>query len=74
MLCDCPGLVMPSIVHSKADLVVAGILSIDNMRDYISPIELVSLKISALHKFLNIVNIDIVLRSVNYTLWTILSL
>lgn len=41
MLCDCPGLVMPSFVHSKADLVVAGILSIDEMRDCLSPVGLV---------------------------------
>ncbi|OON16528.1 hypothetical protein X801_07658, partial [Opisthorchis viverrini] len=40
ILCDCPGLVMPSFVYSKADLVVAGILSIDEMRDCLSPIGL----------------------------------
>ncbi|KAH8850713.1 Large subunit GTPase 1 like [Schistosoma japonicum] len=41
ILCDCPGLVMPSFAYSRADLVVAGILSIDGMRDYLSPIGLV---------------------------------
>ncbi|GAA47721.1 large subunit GTPase 1 [Clonorchis sinensis] len=41
VLCDCPGLVMPSFVYSKADLVVAGILSIDEMRDCLSPIGLI---------------------------------
>ncbi|CAH8467571.1 unnamed protein product [Heterobilharzia americana] len=41
MLCDCPGLVMPSFAYSKADLIVAGILSIDEMRDYLAPIGLV---------------------------------
>ncbi|THD26063.1 Large subunit GTPase 1 [Fasciola hepatica] len=45
ILCDCPGLVMPSFVHSKADLVVAGILSIDEMRDCLSPIGLVCARI-----------------------------
>ncbi|KAL4221729.1 large subunit GTPase 1 [Mactra antiquata] len=37
MLCDCPGLVFPSFVTTKADLVVSGILPIDQMRDYLSP-------------------------------------
>nr|CAH8825349.1 unnamed protein product [Trichobilharzia regenti] len=41
ILCDCPGLVMPSFAYSKADLIVAGILSIDEMRDYLAPIGLV---------------------------------
>ncbi|CAH8299627.1 unnamed protein product, partial [Schistosoma turkestanicum] len=40
ILCDCPGLVMPSFAYSRADLVVAGILSIDGMRDYLSPVGL----------------------------------
>ncbi|XP_075214716.1 nucleostemin 3 isoform X3 [Lycorma delicatula] len=38
MLCDCPGLVMPSFVYTKADLVVNGILPIDQMRDHVPPI------------------------------------
>ncbi|KAK7481407.1 hypothetical protein BaRGS_00027363 [Batillaria attramentaria] len=37
MLCDCPGLVFPSFVTTKADQVVNGILSIDQLRDHISP-------------------------------------
>ncbi|KAH3822064.1 hypothetical protein DPMN_123833 [Dreissena polymorpha] len=37
MLCDCLGLVFPSFVTTKADLVVSGILPIDQMRDYIPP-------------------------------------
>ncbi|KAF8571666.1 hypothetical protein P879_05196, partial [Paragonimus westermani] len=41
ILCDCPGLVMPSFVYSKADLVVAGILQIDELRDCLSPIGLI---------------------------------
>lgn len=32
---------MPSFVHSRADLIVAGILSIDEMRDCLSPVGLV---------------------------------
>ncbi|CAG2214601.1 LSG1 [Mytilus edulis] len=41
MLCDCPGLVFPSFVSTKAELVVNGILPIDQMRDHIPPVSLV---------------------------------
>lgn len=38
MLCDCPGLVFPSLVSSTADLIVAGVYPIDQMRDlFITP-------------------------------------
>lgn len=40
--CDCPGLVMPSVVHSKGHLMVSGILPIDTIRDYIAPINIVA--------------------------------
>ncbi|KAL5109519.1 hypothetical protein TcWFU_009897 [Taenia crassiceps] len=40
-LCDCPGMVMPSFVYTKEDLVVAGILPIDEMRDCIAPIRII---------------------------------
>uniref|UniRef100_A0A0X3P6K3 Large subunit GTPase 1 homolog n=1 Tax=Schistocephalus solidus TaxID=70667 RepID=A0A0X3P6K3_SCHSO len=40
-LCDCPGMVMPSFAHTREDLVVAGILPIDEMRDCIPPIRVV---------------------------------
>lgn len=33
---------MPSFVYTQEDLVVAGILPIDEMRDYIAPIRIVS--------------------------------
>ncbi|XP_026465202.1 large subunit GTPase 1 homolog, partial [Ctenocephalides felis] len=42
MLCDCPGLVMPSFVLTKADMVINGILPIDQMRDHVPPINLVA--------------------------------
>lgn len=35
ILCDCPGLVFPTLSGSKAELVVSGILRIDEMRDAI---------------------------------------
>ncbi|XP_044525435.1 large subunit GTPase 1 homolog [Gracilinanus agilis] len=40
-LCDCPGLVMPSFVSTKADMVCSGILPIDQMRDHVPPVSLV---------------------------------
>ena len=42
MLCDCPGLVMPSFVFTKAEMVVNGILPIDQMRDHVPPVNLVA--------------------------------
>lgn len=41
MLCDCPGLVMPSFAMNAAEMIVSGILPIDQLRDFISPINLV---------------------------------
>jgi len=41
LLCDCPGLVFPSFVSTKDELIINGILSIDQMRDYIGPVNLV---------------------------------
>eukprot|EP00944_MAST-04C_sp_MAST-4C-sp1_P002634 g2634.t1 len=40
-LCDCPGLVFPTFMSSKAEMVCNGILPIDQMRDYLSPCEIV---------------------------------
>ncbi|PSN53873.1 Large subunit GTPase 1 [Blattella germanica] len=42
LLCDCPGLVMPSFVFTKAEMVVNGILPIDQMRDHVPPVTLVA--------------------------------
>lgn len=42
LLCDCPGLVMPSFVYTKAEMIVNGILPIDNMRDHVPPTNLVT--------------------------------
>uniref|UniRef100_A0A8C2MMQ0 Large subunit GTPase 1 homolog n=1 Tax=Cricetulus griseus TaxID=10029 RepID=A0A8C2MMQ0_CRIGR len=36
-LCDCPGLVMPSFVSTKAEMICNGILPIDQMRDHVPP-------------------------------------
>ncbi|XP_067851368.1 large subunit GTPase 1 homolog [Heptranchias perlo] len=40
-LCDCPGLVMPSFISTKAEMVCSGILPIDQMRDHVPPTSLV---------------------------------
>jgi len=38
MLCDCPGLVLPNTATSKAELVINGILPIDQLRDWRDPV------------------------------------
>ncbi|PNI55099.1 LSG1 isoform 4, partial [Pan troglodytes] len=40
-LCDCPGLVMPSFVSTKAEMTCSGILPIDQMRDHVPPVSLI---------------------------------
>ncbi|XP_044743090.1 large subunit GTPase 1 homolog [Chrysoperla carnea] len=42
LLCDCPGLVMPSFVFTKAEMIINGILPIDQMRDHVPAINLVA--------------------------------
>lgn len=46
MLCDCPGLVMPSFVLTKADMILNGILPIDQMRDHVPPVNLLCTQIA----------------------------
>lgn len=38
-LCDCPGLVFPTFMNTKAGLICNGILPIDRMRDCIGPVQ-----------------------------------
>lgn len=40
-LCDCPGLVFPSFANSKAEMMCCGVLPIDTIKDYISPVSLI---------------------------------
>ncbi|KAF7635255.1 CP-type G domain-containing protein [Meloidogyne graminicola] len=40
ILCDCPGLVMPSFGLSNSEMILNGILPIAHMQDYYSPISL----------------------------------
>lgn len=41
-LCDCPGLVFPSFANSKSEMMCCGVLPIDTMKDYISPVSLIT--------------------------------
>lgn len=41
MLCDCPGLVFPNFVSSKSEMVINGVLPIDQMKDSISPVRFI---------------------------------
>jgi hypothetical protein len=50
-LCDCPGLVMPSFVSTKAEMTCNGILPIDQMRDHVPPVSLISFVLSTLWWF-----------------------
>lgn len=45
ILCDCPGLVFPSFASTKAELVVNGVLPIDQLREYSGPATLVATRI-----------------------------
>jgi large subunit GTPase 1 len=45
VLCDCPGLVFPSFATTKAEMVVNGVLPIDQLRDHVPPVELVAKRI-----------------------------
>lgn len=41
MLCDCPGLVFPNFVSCKSEMVINGVLPIDQMKDCIGPVRLI---------------------------------
>jgi large subunit GTPase 1 len=45
VLCDCPGLVFPNFATTKAELVCAGVLPIDQLREYTGPGGLVAQRI-----------------------------
>ena len=44
-LCDCPGLVFPNFAYNNGELVCNGVLPIDQLRDFISPSNLVAQRI-----------------------------
>lgn len=41
-LCDCPGLVFPNFVSTKAELIINGILPIDEMTNHVPPVNIVA--------------------------------
>ncbi|KAJ3411419.1 hypothetical protein HDV05_002201 [Chytridiales sp. JEL 0842] len=45
VLCDCPGLVFPSFATTKADMVVNGILPIDQLREHTGPAQIVAQRV-----------------------------
>ena len=45
MLCDCPGLVFPSFMRSAGDMLCAGILPINQMRDYLEPASVIASRV-----------------------------
>ncbi|KAJ5104507.1 hypothetical protein NUU61_001854 [Penicillium alfredii] len=45
LLCDCPGLVFPNFATTKAELVVNGVLPIDQQREFTGPTGLVAQRI-----------------------------
>merc|ERR1712139_49152 len=48
-LCDCPGLVFPSVVATKAHLVINGTVPLTELRDYIAPVNLIVEKVGLSH-------------------------
>ena len=45
LLVDCPGLVFPTVASSKSEMICNGVLPVDNLRDFVAPVEYVSQKI-----------------------------
>ncbi|KAJ3118536.1 hypothetical protein HDU96_000954 [Phlyctochytrium bullatum] len=58
ILCDCPGLVFPSFATTKAEMVINGILPIDQLREHTGPSTLVAMRIPR-HALEAIYGIDI---------------
>jgi large subunit GTPase 1 len=45
LLCDCPGLVFPSVMTSAGEMLCAGILPINHMRDHLEPASIIASRI-----------------------------
>jgi large subunit GTPase 1 len=45
LLCDCPGLVFPTIASSKSEMICLGVLPVDNLKDWNTPIEYITSRI-----------------------------
>ncbi|KAA8647607.1 hypothetical protein EYZ11_004948 [Aspergillus tanneri] len=61
MLCDCPGLVFPNFATTKAELVVNGVLPIDQQREFTGPAALVAQRIPQ-HFLENVYGVKILMR------------
>lgn len=48
LLCDCPGLVFPSIASSRSEMICNGVLPINQLISYIEPIQFILFKIPLL--------------------------
>jgi ribosome biogenesis GTPase A len=46
MLCDCPGLVFPSFMRSTGEMLCAGVLAVNQMRDHAEPAEVVVARVT----------------------------
>ncbi|KAH9388497.1 large subunit GTPase 1 [Tyrophagus putrescentiae] len=44
-ICDCPGLVFPNVVSSKSEMIINGILPIDQMKEAVPPIAAIAARI-----------------------------
>eukprot|EP01084_Bolivina_argentea_P270506 459987_1 len=53
ILCDCPGLVFPTLMSSKDDMILNGVISIDHLNNFMSPSRLMihRIKIKQLNIF-----------------------
>ncbi|KAL4446500.1 hypothetical protein ABPG74_001241 [Tetrahymena malaccensis] len=45
ILCDCPGLVFPNAASTRAEMVCNGVMPIDKLKDYLSPVDLLCSRI-----------------------------
>lgn len=45
MLCDCPGLVFPSFMQSTGEMLCAGVLPINSMRDHVDPANVIASRV-----------------------------
>eukprot|EP00892_Ulva_mutabilis_P007126 jgi/Ulvmu1/4786/UM020_0071.1 len=50
-LCDCPGLVMPRLATSAADMVAAGVVPIDRLTDVLSSVSAIAARVSRQQMF-----------------------
>ena len=46
-LCDCPGLVFPSVVATRSHLVINGTVPLDELRDFVDPVRIIVQKVGA---------------------------